>query len=120
MGEEYTALCSLVNVEALPDSTDVNVHTDIPVLLLAGDLDVATPAFRSKLVAEALPDSRLLVFPGRTHVQLGSVNRCAFDILGQFLADPGAALDTSCLQEARVLGFVMPDGTMSREQAEPE
>jgi pimeloyl-ACP methyl ester carboxylesterase len=117
VGEEYTALCSLVNVEALPDSTDVNVHTDIPVLLLAGDLDVATPAFRSELVAEALPDGRLMVFPGRTHVQLGSVNRCAFDILGQFLADPAATLDTSCLQEARVLGFVMPDGTMSTEQS---
>jgi pimeloyl-ACP methyl ester carboxylesterase len=115
MGEEDTALCSLINVKSLPDSTDINVSTDIPVLLLVGDLDVATPEYRSKLVAEALPNSRLLVFPGRTHVQLGSVNLCAFDILTQFLADPAAMLDTSCLQEARAPAFVLPDGSMSRQ-----
>ena len=40
------------------------------MLLLSGDLDVATPTFRSQEVADALPNATLVVFPGRTHVQI--------------------------------------------------
>jgi pimeloyl-ACP methyl ester carboxylesterase len=114
--EGYVQFCSLINVQALPDSTDVNVSTDVPVLLLTGDLDVATPTFRSKIVADALPDATMVVFPGRTHVQVGGVNFCATEIMTQFVADPTAALDTSCVETAPVLGFVLPDGSMSKEE----
>jgi hypothetical protein len=34
----------------------------------------------------------------------------------QFVADPTAALDTSCVETAPVLGFVLPDGSMSKEE----
>ena len=40
---EYIQFCSLIGREELPDSTDVDVTTDVPTLLLSGDLDVATP-----------------------------------------------------------------------------
>jgi pimeloyl-ACP methyl ester carboxylesterase len=113
---EYVTLCDLVDVEELPDSTDVNVSVDIPVLLLSGNLDVATPAFRSQIVADALPNATHLVFPGRTHVQLAGVNLCAFDILAQFTRNPEAPLDTGCMQNTPVLGFVLPDGTMSTDR----
>jgi pimeloyl-ACP methyl ester carboxylesterase len=112
-GREYVTLCSLVAVKELPDSTDVNVSVDIPVLLLSGNLDVATPAFRSQIVADALPQATHVVFPGRTHVQLAGVNLCAFDILARFTRSPAAPLDTGCVRKTRVLGFVLPDGTMS-------
>ena len=115
---EYVPLCSAVNVAELPDSTDVDVDTDIPVLLLSGNLDVATPAFRSQIVADALPNATHLVFPGRTHVQLAGVNLCAFEILARFTRDPAAALDTGCMQNTPVLGFVLPDGTMSTDRDE--
>jgi len=85
-------------------------------LLLSGDLDVATPPFRSQIVADALPNATHLVFPGRTHVQLAGVNLCAFQIASQFILDPGATLDTSCMQNAQVLGFVLPDGSMSTDR----
>ncbi|MCA9869686.1 MAG: hypothetical protein KC487_04820, partial [Anaerolineae bacterium] len=52
--EEYAQFCSLIDVQELPDSTDVAVTTDVPALLLSGDLDVATPTFRSQEVADAL------------------------------------------------------------------
>jgi hypothetical protein len=112
---EYVALCSVVAVTELPDRTDVNVNVDVPVLLLSGNLDVATPAFRSQIVADALPKATHVVFPGRTHVQLAGVNLCAFDILARFTRNPAAPLDTGCVRNTPVIGFVLPDGTMSTD-----
>lgn len=33
----------------------------------------------------------------------------------QFVLDPTASLDTSCTAESPLLGFVLPDGSMSKE-----
>jgi CubicO group peptidase (beta-lactamase class C family)/pimeloyl-ACP methyl ester carboxylesterase len=112
----YVQYCSLIAVRELPDSTDVDVTTDVPTLLLSGDLDVATPTFRSQEVADALPNASLVVFPGRTHVQIAGVNLCAGQIMTQFVLDPTAPLDTSCVAEALIVGFVLPDGTFSKEE----
>lgn len=114
-GTQYVQLCSLIDVQGLPDSTDVDVTLDVPVLLLSGDLDVATPTFRSQEVADALPNATLAVFPGRSHVQIAGANICAGQIMTQFVLDPTAKLDTSCLDEAPVVGFVLPDGSGSKE-----
>jgi pimeloyl-ACP methyl ester carboxylesterase len=102
-----------MGVRELPDSTDQNVTVNIPTLVLSGDLDVATPAFRSQLVVDKLPNATHVVFPGHTHVQLGQFNQCAADVFTQFIADQAAALDTSCLEETNVVGFLLPDGTFS-------
>ena len=115
LGEFYAQLCPLINVEELPDATDVDVTTDVPTLLLTGDLDVATPTFRSQIVADALPNATLITFPGTTHVQIGGINLCAAQVMTQFVLDPPAALDTSCVAESPLLGFVLPDGSMSQE-----
>ena len=113
--EEYIQLCTFIDVQELPDSTDVDVTTDVPVLLLSGELDVQTPTFQTQKVADALPNATLVVFPGRTHVQLGGSNLCAGQIMTQFVLDPTAKLDTSCLAEAPVVGFALPDGSSSKD-----
>jgi D-alanyl-D-alanine carboxypeptidase len=115
LGEFYEQLCSLINVTELPDATDVDVTTDVPTLLLTGDLDVATPTFRSQIVADALPNATLVTFPGTTHVQIGGINLCAAQVMTQFVLDPTAELDMSCVEETTLLGFVLPDGSMSQE-----
>ena len=114
VAQEYSALCGLISVKELPDSTDVNVSLDVPTLLLTGDLDVQTPAFRSQLVAESLPNATLIMLPGSTHVQVGGANRCAAQVMTQFVLDPAAELDTSCTGVSPVLGFVLPDGSLSK------
>jgi pimeloyl-ACP methyl ester carboxylesterase len=113
--EEYLEFCAAVDVPPLPDSTDIDVTTDVPTLILAGALDARTPAIRSELVAETLPRATIVVFPEGTHVQLGEVNLCAGEILQAFLADPDAVPDMSCIEGMPRRGFVLPDGTMSRE-----
>jgi pimeloyl-ACP methyl ester carboxylesterase len=116
--EIYVMGCPLIDVRELQDATDENVTVDIPTLVLSGDLDVATPAFRSQLVVDALPNASHMIFPGHTHVQLGQLNQCAADIYTQFIADPAATLDTSCLKESNVIGFMLPDGTFSQAPEE--
>ncbi len=113
-GETYAELCQRIKVKELPDSTDVNATTNVPTLLLSGDLDVATPAFRSKEVADALPKSTLVVFPGRTHVQIAAVNLCAAQIMTSFVLHPKDDLDMSCTENSPLLGFLLLDGSISR------
>lgn len=116
--KDYISGCAQINVTELPDSTDENVTAVIPTLILSGDLDVATPAFRSQIIADALPNATHVIFPGHTHVQLGQFNECAVNVYTQFITNPAGELDTSCLAEVNVLGFLLPDGTFSVE-AEP-
>jgi pimeloyl-ACP methyl ester carboxylesterase len=111
--EEYIEFCRAVAVPSLPDATDVDVTTDVPTLILAGDLDARTPVIRSERVAASLPRATIVVFPEGTHVQLGEINQCAGKILQAFLALPGASLDTGCIALMPRRGFVLPDGTMS-------
>jgi pimeloyl-ACP methyl ester carboxylesterase len=58
--------------------------------------------------------ARLVVFPDGTHVQVGAVNRCAMKTIAQFLDDPRGELDTACLRDHGLPGFVLPDGTVSK------
>ncbi len=112
--KDYAGSCATIGVPELPASTDVDVRTDVPTLILSGGLDAATPTFRSEVVAKVLPNARLVVFPAGTHVQLGAINLCAAKIMTAFVRDPGAALPLECVEESRFPGFVLPDGTMSR------
>jgi pimeloyl-ACP methyl ester carboxylesterase len=102
-------------VRGLPDTTDVNVTTNVPTLLLSGSLDVATPTFRSQEVADNLPNATLAIFTGRTHVQIAAANLCAAEVMTKFVLDPAAKPDLSCLVDAPALGFVLPDGTSSQD-----
>lgn len=111
--DEYLEFCRSVDVASLPDATDVDVTTDVPTLILAGELDARTPAIRSEEVAAMLPRVTIVEFPNGTHVQLGEINLCAGEILGDFLSDPESDLDTGCMADIPPRAFVLPDGTIS-------
>jgi pimeloyl-ACP methyl ester carboxylesterase len=61
--QEMVGLYATIAVPELPETTDVDVSTDMPTLILIGGLDAATPTFRSAVVAKWLPRARLVVFP---------------------------------------------------------
>lgn len=109
--QEYVIACDALNVQQLPDATDENVTAAIPTLILAGSLDVNTPAYRSQIVADALPNDTFVVLPGRTHVQINGANECAGQIMTQFVLDPTAPLDLSCADESSPYPFLLPDGS---------
>jgi len=106
---QYLRYCRSVDVPSLPDSTDVNVASAVPTLILSGGLDAQTPTFRSELVARSLPNARLVVFPDGTHVQLGAINLCAGRIMVEFVGDPKGALPLECARTLRFPGFVLPE-----------
>jgi pimeloyl-ACP methyl ester carboxylesterase len=112
--KDYAVSCATIGVPELPASTDVDVRTDVPTLILSGGLDAATPTFRSEVVAKSLPRATLVVFPAGTHVQLGAINLCAARIMTAFVRNPGAPLPLDCVKESRFPGFVLPDRTTSR------
>jgi pimeloyl-ACP methyl ester carboxylesterase len=117
MAREYVRFCSSVAVPSLPDSTDLNVASTIPTLILSGGLDAQTPTFRSELVARTLPHARLVVFPAGTHVQMGAINLCAGQIMVAFVRDPKGGLPLECVRESRFPGFVLPDDAVKSDAA---
>ncbi len=49
------------------DASDVAATIDVPVLILAGDRDLATPLKMARRMHAAIPSSELVVLPGCTH-----------------------------------------------------
>ena len=105
----YVEICDLLDLPELPARFDLPVTTDVPVLVLSGGLDVQTPTFVSQSVVDQLPNATHVVFPAGFHVQVTSVNECAIRIAREFIADPSAPPDLSCVTQARPLSFLGPD-----------
>lgn len=97
------------------------VQSDLPVLILSGELDPVTPPSWGDEVAQHLPNSRHIVSPGTGHGVM-SVG-CGMRLIGEFLDTANAAdLDASCLdvqaQPAFFLNFSGPYAAKEKEGAE--
>jgi pimeloyl-ACP methyl ester carboxylesterase len=89
--------------------------TSIPVLMMQGTLDGATPYEVSEPLGEALhgPHQYYLTFPNSAHgviddswVSLDyNVPTCGLDILAQFVRDPLTEPDTSCIAQTLPVDF---------------
>lgn len=67
------------------------VRSNVPVLILAGENDPATPLEWARKVSETLPASRLLVVPGGSHVFYGLEGIECLDRLTAELVEKGSA-----------------------------
>ena len=80
------------------------VRADLPVLLLSGALDPATPAAGAERAARDLPQSRHVVVPNTAHGF--APGGCERRILVEFLRDASLdGLDASCVSGTRLLPF---------------
>lgn len=68
---QQLATCTEWPAAKLPASFLEPVRSDVPVLLISGDNDPATPLAGAEKVARTLSRSRLLVVPGGTHTLYG-------------------------------------------------
>lgn len=93
------------------------VTSDVPALLISGELDPVTPPSWGDLVAARWPHARHLVVPGAGHN--ASASGCVIDVMAQFLRTRGgAALETRCIAEHRRPPFVVdPSGAGALERA---
>ena len=106
--KEYSALCDLIDVPQLPDSSDERITADLPVLVLTGGLDVQTPKSFADDVVDALPNATHVVFPSGFHAQVGNLNSCAISILADFVEGPTRELDLACRSDILDLQFQYP------------
>jgi hypothetical protein len=85
------------------------VASDVPSLLLAGDLDAATTVKQAELAAETLSLSHLFVFPANAHVQI-AYNDCAWEIIDEFMSSPTRRPNPGCLESLRQPAFLTYGG----------
>jgi pimeloyl-ACP methyl ester carboxylesterase len=92
--------------QAGPIETEA-VHSDVPVLLLAGEYDPYTPPSWARRAAETLERGYVYIFPGTGHGPVG-YSRCARQIMLDFVEDPTAAPGGECLAEMEDPDFLIP------------
>lgn len=76
-------------------------QSDVPVLVLEGDLDAATAPAWVPSATETLSAAQVVDFPMTGHSVLDK-SKCALDVMNAFLADPDAGVDGACAAEITV------------------
>ncbi len=88
------------------------VQTDIPTLLIEGDMDPITPPPLAKAILPGFSNATYVEFPYAGHGPSRSVE-CAGDMLNKFYDDPTAEPDLSCVDEMEAPDFFVPLYTTS-------
>jgi len=79
----------------LDESLKAPIKSDIPTLVLSGDLDPITPTEFAETTASRLKNGQLVHVVGYGHSLL-TTSRCAMDAAGAFLKKPTAELKGEC------------------------
>ena len=96
--EVITDACSVWPAADLPADYFEPVRSDIPTLLLSGDLDPVTPPRWGEEVLGGLGDARHVVAPGAGHGVIA--NGCADDVIAEFI-EAGSPCGPSTVCSAR-------------------
>ena len=83
------------------------VSTDIPALIVAGDMDPITPPPLAKAILPGFSNATYVEFPYAGHGPLRSVE-CGGDSLNLFFDDPSGEPDLSCVDEMEAPDFYVP------------
>lgn len=103
----YAEACSKVATRPVPPEFYQVPRTDVPVLILSGGLDPATPPRHGAAVAQRLGNARHVVAPYLGHGV--SAQACAPRLIAQFVRNADAAgLDASCLEKLPAPSFFEP------------
>lgn len=98
--DQFRRACEVWPRGQLPAGYWGPVVSDIPALVLSGDLDPVTPPAWGEDVVATLSQGRHVVVPGAGHGT--TTTGCVPELLERFLETADAtALDTSCLEEHR-------------------
>lgn len=104
VGEMFFASCAQWPTGTRPASFNAPFKTDLPVLLLSGELDPVTPPRYGERVLSGTPNGRHLQLRGQGHGTMGL--GCMPKLLGKFMETADAkSLDTACLD---TLTYVPP------------
>jgi pimeloyl-ACP methyl ester carboxylesterase len=97
------AECGVWPIEPAPARLYEPVRSDVPVLLLTGELDNTTPPVYADHVAAMLSRGRVVRLPWRSH---NDGDSCVMSLIEAFLiAGDHTALDTSCVTGTQPITF---------------
>ena len=105
--EAWTEQCIDLGLAPRPRDDFAAVETDIPTLLVEGDMDPITPPPLAHLIEPGFSNGTYVEFPYAGHGPSRSVE-CAGDMLNKFYDDPSADPDLSCVDEMEVPDFIGP------------
>jgi pimeloyl-ACP methyl ester carboxylesterase len=98
VARQMLEVCEFWPRGALPPGYHELVHSDVPVLLLSGELDPISPPRRAEEARAGLTHGVLVVVPGVGHSVTGQ--GCVPDLVARFLeAGRADTLDAGCAQE---------------------
>ena len=89
-------LCQGWGVEPAAPIENEAVVSDVPALIVSGELDPITPTRWARAAAEHLSNSFFYVFPGFGH-GVTRKSECALGLLLEFFDDPTREPDASCI-----------------------
>jgi pimeloyl-ACP methyl ester carboxylesterase len=106
---QQRAACAVWPVTKVADSFLAPVVSAVPVLIMAGERDPATPATDGKSVARALANGRYLLIKGAGHTRDGMSDQECVDALLTQVIEQGAVgrLDTSCTSRMKRPPFIL-------------
>jgi pimeloyl-ACP methyl ester carboxylesterase len=107
--DDFIAACATWPRGKVPADFYEPVRSDVPVLMLSGGIDPATPPRHAELVARTLSHARHFVAPRVGHGV--SLHGCAPRLVEAFVRTPSAHLDGKCLERIPRPLFVLPMGT---------
>lgn len=98
---QQTRACSMWPQGKILDSYHAPITSDVPVLLLSGNMDPVTPPELAQEVSRHLPNSRHLIISEQAHTSEGLTHADCLDKLMLQFYETGDAtdLDTSCVAE---------------------
>ena len=100
----YVEACAGWPRGAVPAEERAPVSSQVPVLLLSGELDPVTPPSFAEEVGKTLPRSLAVTVPGEGHAVIG--RSCVARVATEFLErGETARLDTSCIQQKTPIRF---------------
>lgn len=104
---DLRAECMLWGAEPASPDYAQPVTSTLPSLILQGGLDFQTPLPWAIQLQTTLPNSKLVYLPTSGHITTYAT-ACGAQIATQFIVDPAAPLDTSCIDALAAVRFYAP------------
>jgi len=92
------ALCNELGMHQRPAEEYLAVTTDIPSLIIEGEMDPITPPPNAKAILPGFTNGTYVEFPYAGHGPSRSV-KCAGHMLNKFYDNPNDEPDTSCIED---------------------
>ncbi len=117
MVELFKQTCPVWQIPTVSEDFSEPVNSDIPTLLLSGEMDPATPPSWGEMAAEQMTNSLHLVAPYATHGV--AFQSCASELIAQLIDTESIAdLDSSCLEKDTRRAFYLSANTVeSRKES---